>query len=250
MYIKLKKLCIIILNIYAPLHFEIVKDDHISSGARHYLRAVKLCREILSDPIFDSGELDVAFKSLKRNCFCAHPESISLGIIDEKIDVTVKVKIFELIMKAREFESKQKALFKEEYKCRQYLPPYLKIFDKVKHDWLNLNANDISELVDLEKSGLEYFTESALLKPFTNDNLWDSVNGKILPFPKIKVHSQSNEKCVQDTWRARSNCRKDQLHGKILISNTERELFPHNCTKDHIDQHLDTLKNSENTQND
>ena len=241
-YIKLKKFCIIVLNIYAPLHFEIMKDDHISTSAKHYLRAIKLCRDVLSDPIFDIGELDAAFKSLKRNCFNAHPESISLGIADKDIDENTKIKIYEKIIQARKFENQQK--LKENYKCRQYFPPFLKVFGKVIHDYLNLEADNISELIDYGKSGAEYFTESALLKKYSPDQLWGSVKGKLLPLPMIKVHSQSNEKCVQDTWRAKKNCKKENLHGKIIVTNTERELFPIDSSKDHIDQHLMSLKDN------
>ena len=169
-----------------------------------------------------------------------HPECISLGIADPGIENSTREKILKLILVAREYKENQEKLLGEKFKCRKYLPPYLKIFEKVQHDWLNLDAKDISELVDLERSGSEYFTESPFLFKYSNEDLRNSVKfGISLDLPKVSVHSQSNEQAVQTAYKAAQNCRNpDQLVKKIIITNEQRELHPCSSNKDQELKHV------------
>ena len=162
---------------------------------------------------------------MKRNSFNAHPESTTLcGLTDP--DISVRKWAFEKIMKSRAHETNQKELLGNKYEIRQYMPPYMKHFDRIHHDYLNFEAEHYKDLVDINRSGSNYFTESPLLKPLSQLDLENCVKGLPLNLPKISSHSQCTEKAVQDTFKAAQdqNCKThEDLHGKLLVSNDNRK---------------------------
>ena len=95
----LHRMCVVILQLYAPFFFKIKTSWHIKDGARNFHFAVKLARDCLIDE-----ERDVTENTFRNNSYFAHIEAILLSAICDP-DLTARQWAVRIILKCRSSRS-------------------------------------------------------------------------------------------------------------------------------------------------
>ena len=198
----LKRLCTIILNVYAPNFFKIKTDWHVSKAAPVFYFMYDMARKCLN-----SSEMQVYKHSLEINCYSIHPEMILLAMVFDD-DLTIRKKaIKEYILKC---DKNQKRNFKKpsiNWKARSYT------------DLVDFKENPVSMPPLLRDISVEDFEDCYLL-------------GIDLQVPDIPNHNQNCERAVSNTTEAVENAIGHENQKALIIeTNQSKEEIPTRNTK-------------------
>ena len=115
----------IILNLYAPMIFDVKQHPHVTYGSRHFLNAI-----LLSKAILNKKEFEVVKTVFKNNGFYAHIENIILSMVTDD-NPEVRKKALCLIKEARERSTNS-------IEFRQF---------NVPKSLINFEANTVDEII-------------------------------------------------------------------------------------------------------
>ena len=180
------RLVTIVVQIYAPLYFDIRMNPKITDAARHFFRSIELARTCLNEEEFE------LFKAAGNdNSYSCHPELIFIAALTDPNLERRKI-VFNYIMKDRKrnspiaFVPKGKGLYKIVMNhaniVRQFFPPgLLKVIDYE-------GATDYFNMLPFDSLDPSYLTESSLTKQFTEDEFIEWTRGGDLFIDNFPCH--------------------------------------------------------------
>ena len=208
---SLRRLCIIILNFYAPCFFKIKQDYHITQGARNFYFALRLARDCMT-----GKEFEVAKKVFQFNSFFAHPEAIILSALVDR-DLRIRKTAVNYILEDRRRRNDETS------------DTSRRLFKKPS---VNFKASSYLELTDFSKVDITYITEPPLTFDIPQEDLHNCYQGINLKLPDIPCHSQNVERAVAATTEAAENAiGQAKRHAHILQTTKSRQSLPTNATK-------------------
>ena len=200
----LTRLVTIVLNVYAPIFFNIKSQAEVSMGSKHYFNILNDYRKTLNKDEFEEAKTSIEF-----NSFMAHSENILLSAAFDS-DLSLRKKGIDLILKAR----------------RKNDPAVLRQFVKPKK--INYNATNYFELLDYSE-----IYEPPLLRTYSNERLLECAAGHDLPLTNIPCHSTNTERAVQNTTNACATViGQDRRHEFLLNLSENREKVPTHAKKE------------------
>ena len=210
-YHNLKTLVKIILNIYAPMCFNIRKRFRVTDGSKLLFEQLQLAKDVLQP-----SHMTVFKEVFKNNCYFAHPENMLLCMMFDE-DEEIKKKALKLILDARKRAKKSK-------KLRKFILP---------KKYLNFQASHYHELLLWDKMKPREITDPPLLRKFSDDDLKQFSEGvKTLEKFDIPCHSQSVERLVALTSSAAtSDIGYTKRHSNILNKQNSFKKFKTKFTK-------------------
>ena len=184
----------VIINIYAPMLFDIKVNWHISYGAIHFFNTLMLSRNFLKKSNPDLFE--IVLKEMRINGFTCHPESIILAMIHDPTAV-VRQKGIKLIEKLRNQKPGANIrLFQ--------VPPFI-----------NFEAKNYHQLINFDDFTEGDWCSPPLLSTFSIDEIKNLQFNR--DYDMIPCHSQHVERFVSLTSLAAENAiGEDNRHCWIL----------------------------------
>lgn len=195
-----------ILRVYAPTHFNIKYRPSCVFGPIHLLNVIKNSR------FLEGKYLNTVQRTIARNAFFSHPESIALTMLCDN-DKNVRYRAWRRLIEIRKYLSNDRV--------RTFNLPRL-----------NFNANDYTEMIDFER---EAQTTPPILRNF-NFNMGDAkfyARKKIFEYDigfdlkDLPCHTQSVERCVKlVTEASKCVCGEERRDGFIINTLTSRNVMP------------------------
>ena len=210
--IKLKRLCVIILNWYVPFLLYIRAHWKLQDGAKCYWYGI-----VLASHCFEGPERNIFKKKFSNGSYFAHPEWILTAALFDP-----------------DFRTRQKAVnYIKADRIRRSKPDHVR--RKFAKPEVNFTAKTYWTLCDFMKCDMEYITEPPITFDFTMEELQSCVSGVDLVLPDIPIHSVNNERAVQETSKA---CRDYDTYEKRLpvihLTMKSRENLPTDASKRHF----------------
>lgn len=221
---KLKTIAKYIVTVYAPVMFEIKHKPSIAYGAVHLTQIVKSSRFLPPDA------LKIVNKSISTNAFFAHPENITLAMLNDT-DKCVRRKGWTSIVSARETNVIQESV-------RYFRVPKI-----------NFSCRNYTELIDFENS-IDTNPPILLDLPLTRADI-DVLSEKPLlehefaaSINNIPSHTQAVERSVKlVTESAQKVCGETGRDGLIFNTISSRNAMPKFDSK--IDFNFDPQNNNQ-----
>jgi hypothetical protein len=196
-----------VINVYAPVWFNIKSKSSCSEGTRHLWNMIKLSRYLAPEyrSIVDS--------TIQRNGYFGHSENIILAMLTDDREM-IRQLAYRRIIAARRENADSTTI-------RQFRIPKL-----------NFAANDYTELVEwqsidkCEPPMTKYLTDSDL-QVCVETRLFEKVN-----FQDFPCHNQATERCIRLVTQASAAvCGDEQRDGFIRAKLKSRIIMKHFNTK-------------------
>ena len=171
-----------ILNVYAPVIFDLKRNPHVVNASRHIFNLLKYARELLS-----AEDMEVFKGSLLNNNFCMHPEMILVALLGDP-EKSKREMAFDIIMDVRQ----------------QPTDEDIRLFEKPTLEQVNFDATDYSDMIKWSEVKV---TEPPVTFGLGEKDLLDIVNGQKdfkAHLGNMYCHTQSTERAVANTTLAAS----------------------------------------------
>lgn len=201
-----------IIKVYAPIWFEIRKNQSFEMGPEIIFKYIKLVRENMPPQISR-----IIYNVIDRNSYFGHAENVLVTMLADS-DPTIRQKAVSSILKAREKS-----------------PNVERAFRKFKKPKLKFDAPTYHEMVDIDS------TEPPLTRRMSNDILKTCIdteeNCVKMAMNGIPNYTQAVERFVQlVSQTAGKVVGSDQRNRRICTTIASRAILPNtNSKKDYVD---------------
>lgn len=206
---NLRTLATYIIKVYAPMVFHIKRNWSIVNGPKHITRIIKLSKCLPEE------HLKVVEDSIGRNAFLAHPEHITLALLNDN-DRETRQNGWLNILSRRNMN---------------LIAPTLR---KFKIPQLNFDCENYTNLITMESAdppllqNIEVSTEN--IEFLASKPLLDHDFG--IHLARIPLHTQAVERCVKVVTEAsKSVCGEKKRNGWIANTLGSRNIMPKFETK-------------------
>ena len=229
---ELVKMVKFILNVYAPVVFELKRKPHITQGSLHIFHLLQNGQTLLPA---NSDDLTVFQESLLNNNYFMNHELIIVALLADP-EKSLRKMAFDLITEAR---------------SKPVVQGKIRFFEKPAKENVMFDASHYWEMLDFTTVDV---TEPPVTFGFSEEKLMEIVNGKLdfkAHLGNVYCHTQSAERAVANTTLASSKVVGQRArHGFILAVNETRKRFGKTVTKRDFQQLKEELEANEKPDDD
>lgn len=209
----LKTLTVFIVQVYAPMWFNIKLNSSISDGPKNLFKSIEMSRFL---PIHVRNIIDPV---IERNGYFAHNENVLLSMLTDE-NINIRKLAVDRIIEARATQNSD----------------VIRTFRVPK---INFLATHYTEIIFWDKTNIteppltKMYSESDLIEIFVENSRTVDPNKDMSKFP---CHTQAVERCVKLVTEVCSKyINAEQRHGCILTTLKSRTRMPfYNTKKDYV----------------